>query len=978
MLENYPADSSSDRKYAAYFQKGKVYLLEFMHSDIGFFQSPNHESDVTSRNINEALRIMESNPDFCYTIENVYVLEAFLAKFPEKKEEVNLRLREGRLGLGATYTQPLIQNLTSELAARQLCIGLWWFRKQFPDCRINYATAPDNPAFMSQMPQLLKKSGITNYFMSRYKEGMYQWAAPDGSKVFVFTKRMYGSSHYADDILSVQGIEGLLNEWEPFYSARNISPCIPVTIGDDYTPPSEKTGDIENWNTYRKGKPLPGIVYGTFEKFMESVKSGNPVFENIAGERVNKWMYELWPTHYGQMCDQRKGASLARAAEIFSVFRAVKSGNWNHYPGSLKSVWKDLSFACHTFQLEETEATFRSKYRNSVNEAWLQLNKALSWIARKVNTDGGKTSLLVFNDQSWIRDDAVECSVRVDGQSQFHIKDHDGNIIKYQATYDGKVVFVASGVPSMGYKTYYIVPGRVNFTEPGPETGTEWSSAYENKYYRVVPKAGGLSSIYDKDASAELFNTEKFMIGEVIEQKFTGTGASEEPDMPQPEPEIIDRLSNKSEAVWKCIESGPVRVVFETNAVAMGHSSSIKLILKLYEDIKKIDLDVVDTYDGTLYYQQRIMFPVNTSLRSVSYEVPFGISTVGKDEFEPGQGWGEGAQHPREVQNFMYAALGNNIGVTIGTSAGVMDYIDSTNCPVSYPVLQPILLSTTLSCLKYPWTMSGTHCYHFSILSHKAGCENGRGYGVESQNPLIPVMPGGKDCDADLPESGSLCSVLPGNVVISMVKKAESNGKIAVRFYETEGTDSKLSFTFMSGLKGVEKTNLIEEIPESIPFTGKTFSLGIDSWGIETCSIDAGLENPPEECRLNGTPFGTVPCPGASVEGAFDGKTSTWFSNSEQNDGYVGIDLGKGNEKSVTRIRWYNMECPERMKGGRFQGSNEGRDHGYTDLYVVPSDFTPLKGWNEVNLSSDGAKYRYLRYRADNWCTIYELEFYGI
>ncbi len=129
---------------------------------------------------------------------------------------------------------------------------------------------------------------------------------------------------------------------------------------------------------------------------------------------------------------------------------------------------------------------------------------------------------------------------------------------------------------------------------------------------------------------------------------------------------------------------------------------------------------------------------------------------------------------------------------------------------------------------------------------------------------------------------------------------------------------------------------------------------------------------------LQGTPFGTSPfwSSNAGYEKVFDGNTGTFFDYRNPNGGYAGIDLGAGNAKVITKIRFHPRAGHEwRMQGGKFQGSNTSPDSGYTDLYTIPAQ-TPT-GWSLVNIT-DPTPYRYLRYLAPNdaYGNIAEAEFY--
>jgi hypothetical protein len=130
--------------------------------------------------------------------------------------------------------------------------------------------------------------------------------------------------------------------------------------------------------------------------------------------------------------------------------------------------------------------------------------------------------------------------------------------------------------------------------------------------------------------------------------------------------------------------------------------------------------------------------------------------------------------------------------------------------------------------------------------------------------------------------------------------------------------------------------------------------------------------------KVTGALFGLDPSwsPGGEYDKAFDGKTNTFYDYFAANGGYTGVDLGAGNEAVITQIRFFPRDSfASRMAGGKFQGSNEGPDRGFVDLYTIPS--TPQVGWNEVTIT-DTKAYRYLRYLSPNggYGNVAEVEFY--
>ena len=132
--------------------------------------------------------------------------------------------------------------------------------------------------------------------------------------------------------------------------------------------------------------------------------------------------------------------------------------------------------------------------------------------------------------------------------------------------------------------------------------------------------------------------------------------------------------------------------------------------------------------------------------------------------------------------------------------------------------------------------------------------------------------------------------------------------------------------------------------------------------------------------KLTGTLFGTSPAfaPGSEYDKAHDGNTATFFDYIPENGGYTGLDLGAGNAKRITKVKYYARDnWASRMVGGKFQGSNTSSSSGYINLHTI--SVTPPQGsWVEVTIT-DATAYRYLRYLSPDggYCNVADIEFYS-
>jgi alpha-mannosidase len=379
--------------------------------------------------------------------------------------------------------------------------------------------------------------------------------------------------------------------------------------------------------------------------------------------------------------------------------------------------------------------------------------------------------------------------------------------------------FIAADVPALGYKTYYLrkfeppagpVSGRVT----GPPLGT-----VQNDFYSVTLAPGGVASLYDKELGRELLDTRKFLGFEVFTMRSVGSGAGEFGRVQQPTMEGFDKTS-RLKPTWQLLESGPVKYVYAFEQPFSGCTVREKLII--YKTIKRIDCEVALLgWDGDPYREFRLAVPVAADKGQVAYEIPFGVLEVGQGEAKGTGGPAYGNLvydeemsdiRPREVQNFLTAG-DDSFGLTLTTSVAVNDYKDPTDNPVVYPVLQPVLLASRRSCHgEGNWYLQeGDHQYQFSLTSHAAGWRNGYRAGIAANEPLTAVVAPAARTGASWPESRSFLPYSAPNLVLSTLKKAETDDAVILRAYDIEGRDAETEIRLIVPVKGAVRTNIIEE-----------------------------------------------------------------------------------------------------------------------------------------------------------------------
>lgn len=853
---------------SSYFKKGNIHLITSSHQDIAWMDSP--QNCIIQRDtmvITPALELLKKDTSYHYSIEQALMLKEYLERHPERLEEIAKYTRQGRLEWGASYNQPYEGMYFGESLIRQFYFGRKWIKKILPGCDSRTAWNLDVPGRTLQMPQIMKKSGVNYLLLSRHEKGFFYWQSPDGSRIGAHSPGHY---HWASQFLrqgvqqSILATPKLIQSWEKEFLHFKMSPNLPVIFATDMSRPQDFSEFFTTWNSFKIrsndwkqiiNPKIPGMSYNIAEKVLDQIFENEPNLPVIKGERPNVWLYIHGPTHHRAITASREASRLLTAAEKFSTISSIIKNNLNEYPATeLSNAWESHIFPDHGWGGKNghiTDSLFLVKSEFARNEGLRLLKKAINEISQhvKINPSSG-IPMIVFNDLSWNRNDPVLTSLVFDQGKIYNIQLTDEkskripfeiqNVKKHRdgSLKSADILFIAADVPSIGYKTFYVKPIQKLYKERTKLALKR--KEFENNYYRISFANGGIEQIYDKNLQKDLFCTDKFLVGELFTMQSVGNGAGEFAEVQQPTMEGFDKLGNYNPK-WNMIRDNDVVSVFEL--VQKIPHCTVKQKMTVYNQIKRIDFDVILlNWDGTKNREFRLAFPLKMKSAKITYEVPFGKVTVGEDEISgaAGERYIQPASevHPREVQDWINAS-DQYVGFSVSSSVAVCDYIDPTDKPVDYPIIQPILLASRRSCHgEGNWYLQkGDHHFKFSIFSHEPGWENGYHLGKQSSHPLRAVIAENKIEAGFLPEVKSFSSLSKKNVLVSTIKKCEDDNSIILRCYEMEGKNTDVILYWFDGFETVEKTNLIEEEAKLLKTSSEKIRVNISHHKIETFKL---------------------------------------------------------------------------------------------------------------------------------------------
>ena len=814
---------------------------------------------------------LEDEPGFEMDVEQASIIQEYIGRHPDKKEEIIQRLKEGRMLIGATYTQPYEEMFFSESLARQFYLGKRWLKKEFGGYNATSYYNSDVPGRSLQMPQLLAKAGVENMFISRHERGVFDWLSPDGSKVTT-----YSPGHYIDfyTILGKEreeALKELANQaliWSDGYNdipgEEAVMPAVlnfefiwdprPVENLDPFMAFWNNLKTVRNEDGETLNVSLPEIRFSTLDKFFEGLRKSTQNFPSIMGERPNVWIYIHGPSHHWALDHSRQAGILLPVAEKFAAADALVSGSYAKYPAKQFNIaWESKIYPDHGWGGkggQSTDDIFLMRFADAHEKAKNLVCQSVSSLASKVNPDASKgIPVVVFNSLNWQRTSPVKYEMNFDPGKARAVRVYNAQKQQIPAQIacavrddrgflkSAEIHFVAEDVPSMGYDTYYL-----DYSQEEPPRAEEpFNPFFENDFYAVEFSDGGLSRLYDKQLGEELIDASFFKAGEIFTMKSEGNGAGEFDAVQQPTMEGFDKTGNYS-TDWEVTASGPVFRAFKFRQPIRNSVAELEVVF--YENLKKIDFEVaVKNWDGTMFREYRMALPLKMEGGQVAYEVPYGVVEVGKDEM-PGAA-GERYQElcsetrPRGIENWI-SASGEKAGVTLASSVVGMDYKDPTGENSNGIVLQPVLLASRRSCHGQgnDYHQTGHHHFSFSITSHTPGWKNGANFGKQANELLVPVFDPPTIRGADLPEESSFLKTDHDNIVVTAMKKAEDREGIVIRLFNRGEEPFTGNLTLWKPFESAYVTNLIEEDQKQLKLEGKKLRLDMEKYEIKTVRLE--------------------------------------------------------------------------------------------------------------------------------------------
>jgi alpha-mannosidase len=842
----------------------EIYVVPFSHLDL--FWACTQEECLSRGNflISRAIELAKRYPQYRYLLET----DVFVANFVDthrgtkELEEFKQLVREGRIEIAPLWAA-IYQNQTrGEALVRNVVYGKRYARDVF-GVDPTVAHLADIPGFTRQYPQILSKAAIPYMVMTRMGPrdlSLFHWKAPDGSSVLVWnTIHGYGwgvdSGLHLD--LDKDRLATLSHEIKDVQATTNG----PVYLGwgTDLFAPSTKL--IDNITALSQNLSPLHFRLATAEDFFHAA-SATPHIPDLSGEIPSSWanlttsLVPLWPP----------AVSATDALVTAEKFAAINYAlGYAPYPDkALEGLWKEnLKSLDHNNDGQGGKIGDERKLgyaQEAALGAGQILRDSLRNIAERVQQPLPRSApIVVFNPLSWTRDDLVEAHVTLFGEvatndnedfeKGMRLIDASGASVPFQVEHyaDGSsrsldLTFIARGVPSVGYKTYYLVPTKnadtySNACEVKLDTDNDvkrqpddamGSDVLENEYYRVsVERATGRIEVFDKDLNQ--------IVSKGIEIAASEERGGDDQNIILPSGRTIINVIDSVELE----ENSPVRAVLRIDGNVGG--TPIAQRLTLYRGIKKIDLDnTIDWKPGRSMNIEQV-FPIVQQGAEITNGIPYGTASAADMMTKAGpsrddevatniwKGW-------RQIQDWAFAG-NNDWGFTISADH---NSIEVSNTAIRADMLRgtrvsPVTVTKNGQLVLDARPPAATYVFRFSFTSGKGNWSTGRSWrsGMAFSAPLLPVTSANKLSEKPLPPEKSFFSINADNVVLAAMKKADAGESIVIRTFEIRGMPAESPLLFLGQERKFKQASLLED---DFP-AGEQKILHVQPFEIETLKL---------------------------------------------------------------------------------------------------------------------------------------------
>ena len=627
-------------------------------------------ADVVRAHLDEMLRTDREKPENQdrYNLSITQEALAFVEQYPERKQELIRRIKEGRVSVGPVYNNALWGFQSTEAAIRTFYPARRLEREW--GIPLSVAQHIEQPGLPWGAASILAGSGFRwlsapfleydSTFAGLKNPVLFVWEGPDGATVRVVMDSFAShQANYVQGAYLLKDPKKISAEWLPHYAQLDGYPVRVIlasgTHGDNGPANWKRAAGFADSIIRYNNQPEPHakLINATLPMFFDAVDQAHPALATLRGDFGQSW--DLWPLTLARYAaDERTGEHAFLAAETLMT-RILMTPEIMTKPGNAGAIeatrgqreqaeWNWIMLADHAWNGSDAanrsvNAGLRRQWSEELQRLAQDLDRQ-AWAAAGLTT--GADSITVFNSLSAPRAGLVRIETPK-GVTRLKLGARD--VPAQAAMEDGRQVlyWVSPKVGGFGFETFRTVsePGKLPRTAVLRATPAE----LEGPQYRlrVDPSTGGIASLVYKPAGKELLVPgSAHSLGQTI--FFDGR---EHP---------LSNVRSEVEAL------GPVLARLKITGSTEG--IEVTTHATLYAELDQVDFDI-RIHKPVTTGQQRLTqaFPV---LAPGAVERVETMGAVERPEFQPAGDLLPGADPKRfVVQGFVDASSPAGSGVTV-------------------------------------------------------------------------------------------------------------------------------------------------------------------------------------------------------------------------------------------------------------------------------------------------------------------------
>ncbi|KPV58697.1 alpha-mannosidase [Paenibacillus sp. A3] len=419
-------------------KKRTAHIISHTHWDREWYLPYEKHHMLLIQLMDTLLHTLERDPEFksFYLDGQTIILEDYLQVRPEKKEQLEAYIREGRIHIGPWYILQDAFLTSSEANLRNLQIGHQDAARYGTIAKVGYF--PDTFGNMGQAPQILRQAGIDNAMFGRgvkptgfnntvsdsdYESSFSEllWEGPDGSRVLgILFANWYcnGMEVPTDEKEAKEYWERKLADAEKYASTGELL----FMNGCDHQPIQQDLS--EAIRTARKLFPDTDFVHSNVADYLQAVNRSldrelSVVRGELRSQRTDGWSTLVNTASarvYLKQMNQRGQALLEKVAEPLASFAHLLGKEYPHH--LFTYAWKTLmqnhphDSICGC-SVDEVHREMVTRFDKSRHVAETIVDDSKRVIAEAVDTSvfarmGAEARpLVVFNTTGWERTGVV-------------------------------------------------------------------------------------------------------------------------------------------------------------------------------------------------------------------------------------------------------------------------------------------------------------------------------------------------------------------------------------------------------------------------------------------------------------------------------------------------------------------------------------------------------------------------------------------